>query len=98
PRLSTPPLHDALPIWGQVARVAVAIDDQEVRRAVWDFATVLVPFLLVIGGLLVLAAWIQVRIGLGPLEGIQTRLTAIRQGRSPRERKSTRLNCSHVKI
>ncbi|MGE0628289.1 MAG: sensor histidine kinase [Hyphomicrobiaceae bacterium] len=69
---------------GQVARVAVAIDDQEVRRAVWDFATVLVPFLLVIGGLLVLAAWIQVRVGLGPLEGIQTRLTAIRQGRSPR--------------
>lgn len=69
---------------GQVATFVIAIDDSEVNRAVWSFATILVPFLLTIGLLLATAAWIQVRIGLRPLETVQESLSHIRHGRRDR--------------
>ena len=60
---------------------AVAIDDSEVRRAVWDFSKALLPFLVIISGLLAAAAWVQVRVGLRPLERIQAALSQIRSGK-----------------
>lgn len=66
------------------ARVAVALDMQEVRAAVWTFTAALVPFLLLIGGLLALATWAQVRVGLRPLETVRDRLAAIGSGQARR--------------
>lgn len=69
---------------GATAQVAVAIDAAEVSTAVYRFASVLAPFLLFIGFLLVLAAWIQVRVGLRPLATMQQKLGAIRAGKRGR--------------
>ncbi len=65
---------------GNTARVAAAVDTAEVAAAVRRFAAVLVPFLLVLGALLVLAAWIQVRVGLKPLSALQRKLGEIGTG------------------
>ncbi|MEO1265816.1 MAG: ATP-binding protein [Pseudomonadota bacterium] len=65
---------------GRPAQFAVAINDTEVQRAVWEFATILVPCLLLIGGLLACAALFQVHVGLSPLERVEDRLMAIQRG------------------
>ncbi|HPG89362.1 MAG TPA: sensor histidine kinase, partial [Hyphomicrobium sp.] len=48
----------------QRARFAVAIDEAQIDIAVWRFAGALVPFLAVLGALLIAAAWVQVSVGL----------------------------------
>lgn len=65
---------------GVTALVAVAVDAAEVDAAVYRFASVLVPFLLLIGALLVGAAWVQVGVGLRPLAAMQRKLADIRAG------------------
>lgn len=72
----------ALParLGGRTARVAVALNDAEVRSAVRRFATVLAPLLLILGGLLTAAAWVQVTVGLRPLSAMRARLAAIGRG------------------
>lgn len=68
----------------KTARVAVALDSKQLNAAVWRFATALVPFLLLIAGLLVAAAWAQVAIGLRPLSAVREKLAAVASGRERR--------------
>lgn len=66
------------------ARFAVAIDDAEVTNAVWRFASALLPFLGLLGILLIAAAWLQVSVGLRPLASIRSKIAAIRSGHAQR--------------
>ncbi|MGE5267531.1 MAG: sensor histidine kinase [Deltaproteobacteria bacterium] len=65
-------------------RIAAAVDEAEVDKAVLGFATSLTPFLLLLAVLLAAAAWIQVLIGLKPLASIREHISAIRSGRAKR--------------
>ena len=60
--------------------MAVALDAGELRAAVWRFTGALTPFLILVGALLVAAAWIQVNVGLRPLGAMRNALVAIRTG------------------
>ena len=59
-------------------RVAVALDRRELAAARRDFAIDMLPYLVVLGLGLVLAAWFQVRVGLAPLERLRQGVRAIR--------------------
>lgn len=59
-------------------RVAVALDRRELAAARRDFAIDMLPYLVVLGLALVLAAWLQVRVGLAPLERLRRGVRAIR--------------------
>ncbi len=76
----------ALPTWlgGSEIRALVALDTGDIRAATQAFAGDLVPFLALIGALLIAAAWTQVAVGLRPLSTIRDRLAAIRSGASRR--------------
>jgi signal transduction histidine kinase len=78
--------HIELParLGGAKTRIAVAWKTEDIQNSVWSFASELVPFLLLIGGLLVAASWAQVSVGLRPLSAIRKKLTAIRSGNSRR--------------
>ncbi len=78
--------HVRLPsrLGGHTALAAVAVDAAEVTAAVRRFASVLVPALLVLSALLILAAWVQVRVGLRPLSAMQSKLGAIGSGKRSR--------------
>lgn len=65
-------------------RIAAAVDEADVDKAVFAFATSLTPFLLLLGMLLAAAAWIQVLLGLRPLDSIRDRISAIRSGQVQR--------------
>jgi signal transduction histidine kinase len=69
---------------GAPIRVAVGLDTAEIREAVRGFVLDMAPFLLVIGALVVAAAWAQVTVGLRPLAAVREALTAIRAGNTPR--------------
>lgn len=64
----------------RTARIAVGIDEAKVDEAVWQFAKALSPFLLVLGALLAVAAYIQVSLGLRPLARLRERTSEVRQG------------------
>jgi signal transduction histidine kinase len=68
----------------KTARVAVALDASQLSAAVRRFATALVPFLLLIAGLLIAAAWAQVAIGLRPLAAVRDRLAIVASGQETR--------------
>ncbi len=61
-------------------RIAVAIDHAEIRAAVRAFAGDLALSLALLGLALLAAAWLQVRVGLRPLEAIRRGVGAIRSG------------------
>jgi signal transduction histidine kinase len=61
-------------------RVAVGLDRREISAARADFAAEVLPYLLVLGAVLVLAAWLQVRVGLAPLDAVRQGVRAIRSG------------------
>jgi len=65
---------------GTTVRAAVAVDSAEVEVAVRRFATALIPLLSVLGVLLILAAWVQVGVGLRPLSMVRRKLTEIAAG------------------
>jgi signal transduction histidine kinase len=65
-------------------RIAAAIDETDVNKAVFGFAASLTPFLFLLGALLAAAAWIQVSLGLRPLASIRERIAAIRSGTAQR--------------
>ena len=65
---------------GQEARAAVALNASEVSAAVNRFAAAIVPLLLILGGLLIAAVWVQVGVGLRPLAALRKRLGAIGAG------------------
>jgi signal transduction histidine kinase len=78
--------HIALPqvLGGGSVRAAVAIDRSEIHVAGRAFASELVPSLAVLAVVLIAAAWVQVRVGLRPLDAIRRRLAAIRTGAAAR--------------
>ena len=65
-------------------RVAVALDRRELAQAGRDFAADMAPYLVLLGAVLVLAAWFQVRIGLAPLDAVRRGVRAIRSGAARR--------------
>ncbi len=69
---------------GQRVLIAVALQAEEVRNSIRNFAIDLLPFLLLIGALLAAAFWLQVSIGLRPLAAIRGKLSAIRTGTAQR--------------
>jgi signal transduction histidine kinase len=61
-------------------RIAVAVNDQTLVEARNAFAADMLPYLVVMASVLLLAAWIQVRIGLAPLDAVRHGVTEIRSG------------------
>ena len=61
-------------------RIAAAIGRAEVRAATWAFAGELARSLALLGLALLAAAWLQVRVGLRPLEAVRRGVGAIRSG------------------
>ena len=78
----------------RTARAAVALDDAEVRAAVWRFAAALTPLLLLLGALLTAAAWVQVAYGLRPLAAMRAKLSEIGSGTRPRLGTAFPMRCS----
>ena len=78
--------HIDLPhsLGGGAVRAAVAIDRAEIHVAGRAFASELAPSLAVLAAVLIAAAWVQVRVGLKPLDAIRRRLAAIRTGAAAR--------------
>ncbi len=69
---------------GQTLSFLAARDAAEVAAAAAAFRGDLLPFLAMVGGLLLAASALQLAIGLRPLSAIQARLAAIRSGRQAR--------------
>lgn len=65
---------------GRALRIAAAIDRAEIGDAAAAFAGDLVPSLVLLGLALLVAAWLQVRFGLRPLEAVRRGLGAVRSG------------------
>ncbi|MEO7940455.1 MAG: ATP-binding protein [Burkholderiaceae bacterium] len=65
-------------------RLLVAADTQAVQAAVQRFRGVLAVSLAALFGLLLLAAWAQVALGLAPLRALQRALVDVREGRTQR--------------
>jgi signal transduction histidine kinase len=78
--------HVSLPanLGGGTAQAAVALDAGELRGAVWRFAGALIPLLLLVGALLIAASWVQVSVGLKPLDAMRKALGAIGSGEGKR--------------
>jgi signal transduction histidine kinase len=68
---------------GQV-RAAVAVDRAEVHAAGRAFAADLAPALAILMAFLIAAAWLQVVVGLHPLEAVRERLSDVRAGHTAR--------------
>jgi signal transduction histidine kinase len=65
-------------------RVSAAIDRKELHAAGRAFAADLAPFLAVLAAFLIAAAWVQVIVGLRPLDALRQRLAEVRAGCSRR--------------
>jgi len=61
-------------------RVAVGLDRREIAEARAAFAVDVLPYLVLLGAVLMLAAWVQVRVGLAPLDAVRLGVRAIRAG------------------
>ncbi len=69
---------------GRRLRLAVALDRQELTTARRAFAADMAPYLVLLGGVLMASAWVQVRIGLAPLDAVRQGLKSIRSGAARR--------------
>lgn len=67
---------------GEVSLVnlTVAIDQTEVQRAAEGFRTTMINWMMIIFLGLILAAWVQVRLGLAPLETLRQKVGRVRSG------------------
>lgn len=65
-------------------RISVALRNAQLRDATADFLRDLAPWLAALAGLLILAGWVQVAVGLRPLAAVGTRVAAIRSGAAAR--------------
>ncbi|WP_445503796.1 sensor histidine kinase [Microvirga sp. G4-2] len=76
----------ALPtgLGGGTVRVAVALDRAEVHAAGRAFVSDLIPSLALLAAVLIAAAWVQVGIGLRPLDAVRRRLAQVRSGKTAR--------------
>ena len=68
----------------RLLRIVVAIEQQELDAARNEFAEDIVPALFLLALVLTLAAWVQVNVGLKPLEAIRQGVIAIRTRRARR--------------
>ncbi|GIK95937.1 MAG: histidine kinase [Alphaproteobacteria bacterium] len=69
---------------GGAARAVVAVDRAEIAAASRAFAADLLPYLAIVGALLIAAAYVQVAVGLRPLAAVRDRLAAIGGGAARR--------------
>jgi signal transduction histidine kinase len=69
---------------GRRLRVAVALDRQELTQARRAFAADMAPYLVLLGAVLMVSAWVQVRVGLAPLDAVRQGLKSIRSGAARR--------------
>ncbi len=69
---------------GKVFRVAVAEDYRSVQIATGEFAVELVPSLTILAAVLILAMWLQVSVGLKPLERLRLAVSNVVTGNSAR--------------
>lgn len=71
---------------GQVLplRIVVAKGRKELERANTGFIADLIPFLGILGGLLLAASWVQVSVGLQPLSQVSSRIAGLRSGQISR--------------
>lgn len=60
--------------------LSVAIDETEVQEAAAGFRTTILKWLALMFGGLIAAAWVQVRLGLAPLEDLRKKVEKIRAG------------------
>ncbi len=74
-------IHDTS---GKVFRVAVAEDHRSVEIATNEFAVELLPSLALLAAVLILAMWLQVTVGLKPLERLRRAVSAVVTGNSAR--------------
>ena len=65
-------------------RIAVAVDKRTLVEARNAFAADMLPYLVVMAAVLLVAVWIQVRIGLAPLDSVRRGVTDIRSGTTRR--------------
>ncbi|MFL5257359.1 MAG: ATP-binding protein [Rhodopila sp.] len=65
-------------------RIVVAIDHRDITNAARAFGADLMPALAVLAAVLITAAWVQVTIGLRPLDLVRRRLGEVRAGNTPR--------------
>jgi signal transduction histidine kinase len=65
-------------------RVAVAVDKREIATAARAFGADLAPALAGLALVLIAAAWLQVTIGLQPLDAVRRRLGEVRAGKTAR--------------
>lgn len=65
-------------------RIVVAKDRKELERANIGFLADLIPFLGLLGGLLLAASWMQVSVGLKPLSQVSSRIAGLRSGQISR--------------
>lgn len=70
----------------RLVRIAVALDRRDIEEARKEFAGDVMPALLLLTVVLALAAWIQVSVGLRPLEGVRRGVSAVRSRRQKRLR------------
>jgi signal transduction histidine kinase len=74
-------IHDAS---GKTFRVAVAEDHRSVEVATGEFAAELVPSLALLAAVLILAMWLQVTVGLKPLERLRRAVSNVVTGNTAR--------------
>lgn len=65
-------------------RIAVAVDKRDLLAARNTFAADMLPYLALMAVVLILAAWLQVRVGLAPLDAVRRGVSAIRSGEQNR--------------
>lgn len=68
----------------RILRLAVAIDGADVDALIADFGWDVALSLVLLSAVLILAAWVQVNVGLKPLDAIRLGLGAIREGKTER--------------
>ncbi len=64
--------------------LAVAIDQSEVQRAAAGFQATMLKWMAIIFAGLILAAWVQVKLGLAPLETLRKKVERVRSGKDNR--------------
>ena len=65
-------------------KIAVAVDRRDITNARQQFVTDVTLSLMLLAGVLIVAAWSQIAIGLRPLEAVRRSVVAVRAGRQSR--------------
>lgn len=65
-------------------RATVGQDHGPIHIATRQFGQDATQVLLLLGGLIILAAWLQIRLGLSPIRGVKLAIEAVRRGDVPR--------------